>query len=53
MQLEERRVLMEAERDKVITTIVKEKDVLSRANFKLLQLLELKDKAVKMIVDSL
>jgi len=52
MQLEERKVLMDSERDKAITTLVKEKDVLNRANFKLLQLLELKDKAIKVIVDS-
>jgi hypothetical protein len=32
--------------------IIRDKDVLSRANFKLLQLLEIKDQAIKAILDS-
>jgi hypothetical protein len=33
--------------------IVREKDVLNRANFKLLQLLELKDQAIKAVLSSI
>ena len=50
LQLEERRVLMEGEREKAVGVLVREKDVLSRANFKLLQLVELKEEAVKSIL---
>jgi hypothetical protein len=53
LQLEERRVLLESEREKAVGVLVREKDVLSRANFKLLQLLEYKDQAVKGILKCL
>jgi 23S rRNA U2552 (ribose-2'-O)-methylase RlmE/FtsJ len=39
LQLEERRVLLESEKEKAVGVLVREKDVLSRANFKLLQLI--------------
>lgn len=52
-QLEERRVLWESEREKAVTALIRDKDVLSRTNFKLLQLLELKDQSIRNILSAL
>ncbi len=35
-----------------MSVLVREKDILNKANFKLLQLLQLKDKTIKAIIDS-
>ncbi len=35
-----------------MSVLVRKKDILNKANFKLLQLLQLKDKAIRVIIDS-
>lgn len=49
---QEKRILLEGEKEKAISSIIREKDVLSRANYKLLQLLELKDKTMQSIIEA-
>ena len=45
--------MLEGEREKAVGVLVREKDVLLRANFKFLQMLEFKEQAIKAIVKTI